>query len=362
MSAVQDFNSLVSCLRQYTSNIVAAAYVEYVFGTDGSLVSKMSNSDGWQLNRDEFMAEHIPESMMFRLFFPRSDPAFMDHLVKVNEGNRQLHLMLAAQHLAQQEWERYIGRVRETYVVDYQVVQDLLQIASTNPSYYLRQTLESCVSKGRETNVNQVAVPSSPVAVPKEVVDVFVDVPPAAIVIDKVKGDGDCFFQSIQNQFGSQVQDKRKLSPNTLRQQVQDFARRNLSELENTVRIWRDAFRSDPTSPEWAFFRTYSSLRSDRAVAEKMVADELFLQRSFYAEEFSIKVVLAYVSNLIGYRVKLLIINRDGSALEFPSDTLQPDSLYTFLYHLPNHYDSMSVRGQRVFVRNTLPRLNLRIS
>ena len=359
MSANEKFMSLVTCLRQYTNNIVAAAYIEYVIGTDGGLIMAMSNSNGWQLNRNEFLKQNLPDSVMTRLFTPHFDGVFLDQLAKSNVQNRTLTMMLAEQSLAQQHWEQYIRWVLSNNLITFPLIEDIINIAATNPTHFLRNSLGQCVDYTMQHPVgsNIVSVPTNSYTLPAHVLRAFLNIRPVDIVVDNVAGDGDCFFLSVANQFRELVTDQRTLTTAVLRQQLQNFARDHLTKFVGYVSIWRNAYASDPNSPEWAFFRPYANIRDDRAAAEQMIVDKLFMRRDFYAENMSLFVIVRYLSQLISQKVVLIIIDSVGKPLGLTSDTNHVSTVYTFLYHTSNHYASMMIKGQRLFAKKTLPRL-----
>ena len=184
------------------------------------------------------------------------------------------------------------------------------------------------------------------------------------IIVDVVSGDGDCFFTSIFNQFKDVIGHSDRLLPHAQRMFVHNYMKQNMSILIDNVGVWKTMYLSDkPNSPEWAFFKPYADLNTDDyTIANKMLKTGMFLDKSFYAEHYSIGTIILYLRYLLHKNVGLYIVDTDmsqPSLLSLDKDTVD---VYTFLIRSHNHYSSVSIEGKRLFTPTNLPKLSVGVS
>lgn len=358
---LKKFEIVVGCVRQNLNNILGAIYVEFCLGTTGRLIQKTSDNDVWYMNGQEFSENyHVKDIFISRLFYPREDSNMFDNLIKMYSSSTVLVNLLENQYILQKDWTEYMTFVQQQQLITYDTVNRLIDIVSTFPFYGFKSKLEKCINQISSNDQEDIFLP-----LPDQyeiLSSAFRNLSPLDFTIDNVSGDGNCFFTSISNQFKEFVQNPDQVSVYKLRSEVQSFVERHIQMfVQNIIPTWKEAWNSDPNSPEWSFFNYFIGKGSDEAIAREMLKEKIFMNSAFYAEEFTIQIVLKYLSEVVLQdRVVLIIIPSDSEPFALQSSTQGYGSKYTFLFKEPNHYSSIAIQDRRLFAQ--IPPLSFDIS
>jgi hypothetical protein len=353
MNPVDEFLMMVACICLNESNFDAAQKVEKILQTPGTLMSIFNRNRFGHFNKSTFLHKGFQSDvLLFQLFYPHPNQLFVEHMMGLHKENQVLLIFLAEQYHAQQVWQAYFAFAADYHVITHSSVKKL--------SKENKPLIENCLLRNKL--FENKFIPSSNSNILLKLASIFTSVLPKRINVDIVKGDGNCFFTSITNQFLDFVEDENMISNQTIRLNIQDYCKQNFDEfIESAVSIWKIMFESDPTNQEWGFFLPYQEISDKREIGKKMLRDKMFLKSSFFAESFTMALTVEYLNYLL--KRKLMIIVVDVNNQPFPvlgHTELGSENMYTFLLKEPLHYSSLSINEQRVFTRRNLPKLNFK--
>jgi hypothetical protein len=348
---INEFLSLVTCMAMFQSNYDAVKHVEFVLGTNGVLLNIFNRNRFGTFNRDVFLEKYFNDALMFSLFYPRSNSLFIEHMIGLHLDNEALLIFLAEQYQASLVWDEYFTFALDYHIITAASVKKLKARINTMVDTHL-----NCISRNKFFNPDFILNQSAPKLTTK-IASAFLDVLPKHIKIDKVEGDGNCFFVSIQNQFEELL--GNYVNHLVLREHITDYCKLHFDDFVDTVKTWQEMYGIDKKSREWSFFKIYSHLTHSREIAKKMLQDDIFLQSSFFAESFSINVIVEYINSLLSRKLMIILIDTVNEPSPVLGHTeLGKENMYTFLLKEPEHYSSMEINHKRVFVRRNLPKMN----
>jgi hypothetical protein len=347
---INEFLSLVTCIAMFQSNYDAALQVEKVLETDGILLNIFNRNRFGGFNRDVFLEKYFNDALIFSLFYPRSNSLFIEHMMGLYFDNEVLLIFLAEQYQATRVWEEYF-----TFALDYHIITASSVKKLRERIKSMVDTHSNCVARNNFFSPDFILNQSAP-KLTARIASAFLDVLPKNIHIDKVAGDGNCFFVSIQNQFEELL--GNYVNHLVLREHVTDYCKLHFDDFVDTVKTWKEMYGIDKKSREWSFFRGYANIENPRQIAKNMIQDDLFLQPSFFAESFSMNVIVEYINLSLSRKLMIILIDTVNEPSPVLGHTeLGKENMYTFLLKEPEHYSSMEINHKRVFVRRNLPKM-----
>jgi hypothetical protein len=347
---INEFLSLVTCIAMFQSNYDAVKHVESVLGTNGVLLNIFNRNRFGTFNRDVFLEKYFNDALMFSLFYPRSNSLFIEHMIGLHSDNEVLLIFLAEQYQSTRVWDEYFKFAVDYHIITTASVKKLKARINT-----MVDTHANCVSRNKFFNPDFILNQSAPKLTTK-IASAFLNVLPKNIKIDDVSGDGNCFFVSIQNQFEELL--GNHVNHLVLREHVTEYCKLNFDDFVYAVNRWQEMYGIDKKSREWSFFRGYAHLENTREIAKKMIRDDLFLKPSFFAESFSMSVIVEYINSLLSRKLMIILIDTVNEPSPVLGHTdLGKENMYTFLLKEPEHYSSMEIDKKRVFVRRNLPKM-----
>ena len=359
--ARNNFLNLTTCMSLFTSNYESAVNVENVLKTDGNLIKLFNAYRLGNFNRDTFLEKNIDDSLIYGLFYPVINAPYFERIVAQNIKKKVLVAFLIEQHIATQMWSAYFEYVESQYLFTPKSVQSLKKRITHE---HLQPVLERCTNRNYLYSNHFVLDDyDETYKLAPKVASAFANIIPREIIIDNVKGDGDCFFTSIYNQFKDNVSNPESFNARALRKNLQDYCTQNFDDfVEHTVFIWSEMYRSDKKSQEWAFFRPYAHLTNIRHIGKLMLHDKMFMSKSFYAEVFSINITVDYINQLLSRKLMIIVIDVETEPVPILGSTteLGKEDLYLFILRNHEHYSSIEIKDQRLFMKKTLPKLNFK--
>jgi hypothetical protein len=347
---INEFLSLVTCICMFQSNYHAAVQVEKVLQTNGVLLNIFNRNRFGSFNRDIFLEKHFNDALVFSLFYPRSNSLFMEHMIGLHSDNEALLIFLAEQYQVTRIWDEYF-----TFVLDYHIITASSVKKLKSRINEMVDTHLNCVSRNKFFQGDFILDQSAP-KLTTRIASAFLNILPKNVKMDNVSGDGNCFFVSIQNQFEEFL--GNHVNHLVLREHVTDYCKLNFDDFVDTVKTWQEMYGIDKKSREWAFFRNYAHLENTREIAKKMIRDDLFLHPSFFAESFSMSLIVEYINSLLSRKLMIILIDTVNEPSPVLGHTeLGKENMYTFLLKEPEHYSSMEIDKKRVFVRRNLPKM-----
>lgn len=377
------FLKLITCLRMHTSNFQTAKYLEWLFGDEIKRFStKIRYKSGNIYNAKHF--KFLSRCDIFTMFFPFIDFIQIERIMISNHTHLQV---LQTQSTINHYFQLYISDIIDNYEIDNILINHFLNyvgyfndlthnelnklfmcvqsnISSLSNEYIQKQqqfisNLE-CKMKNK-TDISQLSRPQTE-HISKW--SIFED-RNVKITIDNVKPDGNCFFTSIQNQFGEYVQDSKLLTPSSQRNIIQQYFEQNINHLAKVLTIWKILYNINKEDPETSFIKPFIKFKTNLEMAKQMVSDKIFLSRSFFAEEVTIEIIIDYVEKLINKSISVVLIGDETSSYILRNPNIDKSNrIFTFLFREPNHYSSMMVNNQRIVTKSQLQKwkLNSRIS
>lgn len=350
---MDDFLNLITCICINLSNYDAAYKVEQVLETPGNLMNIFNKNRFGYFNKSTFLERSFNSTLLFQLFYPDPNQLFIEHMMGLHKENQSLLILIAEQYHAQQVWKSYFKFAQDYHIITYETVAKLQNMVKN-------KTMENCLTRNK-LFLNQF-IPNKNPNILLKLSSVFTFILPKDINVDIVKGDGNCFFSSISNQFSHLIEDENLISNKTIRLNILHYCKENFDEfVESAVSIWKLMFESDNKNTEWAFFKPYANMEDQREIAKKMIRDELFLKPSFFAESFTMALTVEYLNFLFKRKLMIIVIDIDNEPFPVLGHTsLGSENIYTFLLKEPLHYSSISIRDKRVFTKKTIPKLNFK--
>lgn len=274
----------------------------------------------------------------------------------LHRANRQLLEHLVEQYKAQQVWDAYFQFVEHRHVFNALSLKQLTACA--------RYESNDCATK-HELFETHFTLPDGPAPILQRVAAAFVDTLPRQIIVDTVRGDGDCFFTSIYKQFAPFSTEPMLFHPRTLRENLMSYCLDHLDDfIEHAVKTWQTVYEADRSSPEWSFFRPYAHESNAVTIGKQMLRNEMFLDKNFFAEAFSMAVTVDYINEITHRRLMIILIDTESEPSPILGNTLPGDeNLYILLLRDHEHYSSIAIlddngNESRIFTRHALPKLH----